>query len=78
MADRTTKLLLLAIAVGLWMNVASQWLRPVPVHAAVETAQASAFDAIASDVSLISSRLGHIVSDVSFISAGVCLNPKIY
>ena len=34
MADRTTKLLLLAIAVGLWMNVANQWLRPVPVQAA--------------------------------------------
>ena len=28
MADRTTRLLLLAIAVGLWMNVASQWLLP--------------------------------------------------
>ena len=25
MADRTTKLLLLAIAVGLWANIASQW-----------------------------------------------------
>ena len=34
MADRTMKLLLLAIAVGLWVNVASQWFRPVPVQAA--------------------------------------------
>ena len=41
MADRTTKWLLLAIAVGLWMNVASQWLRPVPVHAAGEVEQAA-------------------------------------
>jgi hypothetical protein len=38
MVDRTTKLLLLAIAVGLWMDVATPWLRPVPVHAEVETA----------------------------------------
>ena len=34
MVDRLTKVLLLAIAVGLWMNVAAQWLRPIPVHAA--------------------------------------------
>ena len=33
MIDRTTKVLLLAIAVGLWMNVASTWLQPVPVQA---------------------------------------------
>jgi hypothetical protein len=34
MADRTTKALLLAIAIGLWMNVASQWLRPARLIAA--------------------------------------------
>jgi hypothetical protein len=39
MADRTTKLLLLAIAVGLWMNVVGQLLRPAPVQAAVENVQ---------------------------------------
>lgn len=31
--DRTTKALLLAIALGLWMNVAGDWLRPVVVQA---------------------------------------------
>lgn len=31
--DRTTKALLFAIALGLWMNVASQWLKPVIVKA---------------------------------------------
>ena len=36
MIDRTTKLLLLAIAIGLWMNVAAQWLQPIPVQAASE------------------------------------------
>ncbi len=34
MTDRTTKALLLAIAIGLWMNVAGQWLRPVALRAA--------------------------------------------
>jgi hypothetical protein len=33
MADRTTKALLLAIAVGLWLNVIAHWVRPVPVSA---------------------------------------------
>ena len=33
MADRTTKALLLAIAIGLWVNIASQWLPPVTVSA---------------------------------------------
>ena len=36
MADRTTKALLLAIAIGLWMNMASQWLRPVILRAAAD------------------------------------------
>ncbi len=31
--DRTTKVLLFAIATGLWMNVAGQWLRPATLHA---------------------------------------------
>lgn len=33
MTDRTTKALLLAIALGLWANVAGAWLKPTPVHA---------------------------------------------
>ena len=39
MVDRTTKALLLAIAVGLWVNVTSSWLRPVPVMAEAAAAQ---------------------------------------
>lgn len=39
MTDRLTKALLFAIAVGLWMNVAAQWLRPIPVHAVGEVEQ---------------------------------------
>jgi len=61
MVDRTTKLLLLAIAVGLWMNVATPWLRPVPVHAEVETAQ----------------DFGNIERYVRLIANGICINPKI-
>ena len=63
MADRTTKLLLLAIAVGLGMNVASQWLRPVPAHAAVETAQDQDW--------------GSLPRYVRQIANGTCINGKI-
>ena len=33
MTDRTLKALLFAIALGLWMHVAGDWFRPVPVQA---------------------------------------------
>ena len=33
MTDRTTKALLAAIALGLWANIAGDWLKPPPVHA---------------------------------------------
>jgi hypothetical protein len=56
MIDRTTKLLLLAIAIGLWMNVGSQWLRPVSVHAAVEQLQSY-------DLRDIESSLSNVVPD---------------
>ena len=63
MIDRTTKLLLHAIAIGLWMNVGSQWLRPVSVHAAVEQLQSS-------DLISIERYLRSIYN-------GTCLNGKI-
>jgi hypothetical protein len=34
MGDRTTKALLLLIALGLWLNLVAQWVRPVPIKAA--------------------------------------------
>ncbi len=33
MTDRVTKMLMLAIALGLWMNVIGEWARPVSVQA---------------------------------------------
>jgi hypothetical protein len=46
MVDRTTKALLLAIALGLWMNVAHQWLSPAVLRADAE----SDITAIATDL----------------------------
>jgi hypothetical protein len=63
--DRRTKVLLLAIAIGLWANVATQWLRPKAL-----LAQNVALDRI--DI-----NVGRIASDVGAISTGLCLNRKI-
>ena len=64
MTDKTTKALLLAIAIGLWANVASQWLRPVTAHAQSET-------------TLRNITLGNIENDLHRIYKGTCLNSKI-
>jgi hypothetical protein len=34
-SDRTVKALLLAIAIGLWLHLVGDWMRPTPVHAQV-------------------------------------------
>ena len=62
MRDRTTKALLLAIALGLWANVVSDWLRPVTVHANADQAE---------------QLLRNIEADVAGIAGGLCLNSKI-
>ena len=61
MVDRTTKALLLAIALGLWMNVVGPWVRPVPIQALAQA-----------DITL-----REIARHVSRISRGLCLNGKI-
>jgi hypothetical protein len=46
MTDRTTKALLFAIALGLWVNIVGQWIRP----ATVKAQDSSDVSDIASDV----------------------------
>ncbi|HXM38264.1 MAG TPA: hypothetical protein VN908_06345 [Gemmatimonadales bacterium] len=61
--DRKTKALLLAIAIGLWANVASQWLRPKVLHA--------------QDTANIQASVDEIAEYVSKIARGTCTNDKI-
>ena len=63
--DKTTKVLLAIIAIGLWMNVLNPWVRPVKAEAAV----------LQSDYYLLSidSTLSSMESDLSSISNGLCL-----
>lgn len=62
-ADRQTKALLLAIAIGLWASVATQWLRPQALRA--------------QDTADIERYVRKISADVSGIATGVCTNSKI-
>jgi hypothetical protein len=63
MMDRTTKLLLLLIALGLWVNVAIPFLRPRIVAA--------------QSIGDIDSLLSNIESDVHKLARGTCTNTKI-
>jgi hypothetical protein len=62
MIDRTTKAVLVAIALGLWMNVGSQWLRPTPVFAQSEE---------------IRDTVNEIRRTLNAVANGVCVNAKI-
>ncbi len=75
MIDRTTKALLFAIAVGLWVNVASSWLQPVPVRAEAAAVQDTfIMESILTNIGSDVSRIDNYVSSISY---GVCLNSKI-
>lgn len=58
--DRSTKLLLGVIALGLWANALAPFFRPLPVHA--------------QDASSIQKSLDNIEHDVHSIYAGTCLS----
>lgn len=87
MIDRWTKLLLLAIALGLWVNVATTMLQPHGVSAQdridlsnVESRLSSIrsdLSSIQSDASSIRSEIGNIERDVDDIEDGTCTNKKI-
>ena len=59
--DRSTKLLLTAIAIALWMIALNPWLKPVPVAAQGESAY----------------WLEHISAATGTIAMGTCRNAKI-
>ena len=73
--DPTTKALLLAIAIGLWVHLAADFMRPTPVHAQDilagirESRVASDISNIASDTAQIRSSLKSIEMSLSLRSA---------
>ena len=71
MVDKTTKVLLLAIAIGLWANIAAQWTNPVQAQDIGTTQMVIGLQSIESSVSSINSDLGRI-------QLGSCANSTIY
>jgi hypothetical protein len=85
MPDRTTKALLFAIAVGLWMNAAAQWL-PVAGHAQDDSKVVQELSRIESRLLNIDNRLSildslgnlrRILDSVEGIGPGRCSNRRI-
>jgi hypothetical protein len=68
--DRTTKALLLAIALGLWANVIGDWLKPVVIEA-----QANRLGAPANVTD--HQLLREIEKGVTLMATGLCPNKKI-
>lgn len=68
MTDRTTKILLAIIALGLWANAMSLFIRPNRV-----IAQDNVFSSIDSHLS----RIDHDVHNLADIEDGTCRNSKI-
>ena len=72
--DKTTKVLLATIAIGLLLNALNPWLKPAKVKAAV--LQSDYFlQSIDSNLSIIRSDLSSIETDVARISRGNCKGP---
>jgi hypothetical protein len=73
--DRTTKAALVAIAVGLWMNVGVSLLHPSPASAQSMTEQQ--LDNILEAVRDTSLATGRIELDLLRLSDGTCSNHKL-
>ena len=65
MTDKSTKVLLLVIAVGLWANLAAQWFTPTPVQAQ------------GSELRQIRNAVRDIERDLGRIQLGTCINSTI-
>jgi hypothetical protein len=70
MADRTTKILLAAIALGLWANVITGQIQPA-------AADAWTFKKIERHLDGIERHLNSIESNFSSLTSGLCLNSKL-
>jgi len=68
--DRITKLLLAAIAVGLFANAAASVTRPAAADTIFESHLSNSVQAIAS-------RLSDLAQEVSSIARGTCKNSKL-
>ena len=69
--DRSTKIILLAIACGLWANVALQMTRPAAADNSLAWAD------LKDTLDVIANSVGGAETHISRISRGVCENKKL-
>lgn len=78
MTDRTTKVLLLAIALGLWGHLVAPWLRPVPVQAQTLLSVENAIMGMNVDLNMHLSKLEEVATGINrnleLIASGRCAN----
>ncbi len=67
MTDRTTKILLAAIAIGLWANAGLPMLKTTAAYA----------DGNNDLLEKIDNKLGKLIADFEYLAAGNCTNKKI-
>lgn len=77
MIDRTTKILLVAITLGLWANVLAPVVRPTPANADNSEFYLVTIESHLRDLSGIKNDLSVIRSDIDGLSSGICLNSKL-
>lgn len=77
MIDRTTKILLGAIAVGLWANLAATQIRPAAANTPLLQSMDSTLHSISKNLELIDRLLENTDGNIAALTHGVCTNQKI-
>ncbi len=81
--DSATKILLAAIAIGLWANVLNPWLAPTPAAAGpfddlgAIKASVAAIEKEIVQLRSVDSALASIKAELATLAAGSCGNAKI-
>ena len=76
MIDRTTKILLAAIAVGLWANLAATQIRPASANTPLLQSMDGTLRSISKNFELIDRMLENMDGNIA-APHGVCTNQKI-
>jgi hypothetical protein len=77
MADNVTKLLLAAIALGLWVNAAAHMVQPAKAQSSMDKNLMDSMNSINTNLGSIDGRLAVFIEDLQLIMAGRCQNRQL-
>jgi hypothetical protein len=77
MTDNVTKLLLAAIALGLWANAAAHIVQPARAQSSMDKNLTGSMNSINTNLGSIDGRLGVFIKDLQLIMAGRCQNRRL-